>query len=595
MDTGVGRQVSGVGGLLRPDARHLAPAAALLFAASFFLFAFFFLRMAILWDADSYYHLAVARHYVQHGLGAPIPWARFSLLGNGGDKELLFHILLMPFTVWMDAATGGRIALALLNAALFAAIGALAVRAIGAWGLAVPFWMWIAVPPFFARVVRLRPELVALLIIVVAIPVAARKSWIALGVLAMAFAYSYTAWEVFLALCVAWVIISCRLPVAGSQSGAGNREPGTGNNVSGFAEARAIALVVAGTAIGLFARPHPIAALRIWFVQNVLFFFERSRLDVGNEIGPPSWHTAIESLPFLIAIIALLAISRWQPASALRNAAIAPAILFLLLFLFMARMALYAFPLIAIAALFSVVPRKLPLILVVTLVLALPLAANPMLLRILRGAISEADWQAFGRAVPAGTKVAARWGDAEVYVFSAPQGRYLNVLDPVFMAVPYPRQYAAQRALFDGSDPDPAFTAKAVLDSDYLAFDWTDVPRALIARVKSDPRFRVPYGGYNVLLQIVPSQRFVTDANGRAFFDRSSQRCAGVSIDGLHGAFVFAPYGPSEIAVDGGAPLRSKGVGAILSLGTHVSVARRVDVRTCRAGAISGFYLMRLE
>ena len=47
--------------------------------------------------------------------------------------------------------------------------------------------------------------------------------------------------------------------------------------------------------------------------------------------------------------------------------------------------------------------------------------------------------------------------------------------------------------------------------------------------------------------------------------------------------------------IDGGRPMHSNGVGAVLSRGMRVSAARRVDVRTCGAGNFSGFYLMRLE
>ena len=46
--------------------------------------------------------------------------------------------------------------------------------------------------------------------------------------------------------------------------------------------------VIAGTLIALFIRPHPIANLQLWYVQNVAFFFDKARLDVGNEILPPS-------------------------------------------------------------------------------------------------------------------------------------------------------------------------------------------------------------------------------------------------------------------------------------------------------------------
>lgn len=547
--------------------KTLAAATAIAFTVAFFAFAFFFLRMSILWDADSYYHLAVARHYVQHGIGAPVPWGRFSLFASGGDKELLFHIGLMPFTTWFDPATGGRIALALLNAALFAAIANLCARAVGLWGFLVPLWLWVAVPPLFARAVRLRPELVALLVILIAIPFAARKKWIVLGVLALVFTYVYTAWHVFLALCVVWTYLNGR-------------------------EFRGVVYPLAGTAIGIFARPYPIETLHIWFVQNVLYFFEKSRLDVGNEIRPPTGQTILVVLPWAASMIAMLLLRRREEPHAFARSAAVPAALFLVLFAFMSRMSLYAFPLVTIALVLALKPRWLPLVAVISALIVLPLAAHPALLRILRGTISEPEWRAFGRAVPRGAKVAARWGDAELYAFAAPQGRYLNVLDPIFMEVRHPREYAAQRALFDGSDPDPASTAKKILDSDFLAFDWTDASPALIERTRSDPRFRVRYGGYNVLFEIVP-------APGVAFLDLSRARCGTWSHHETRGGtFLVAPYGPALVVVDRQLATRVPGVRAVIGRGTRFTVpegTHRIDIHTCRDGAWSGFYLLRLE
>ena len=63
------------------------------------------------------------------------------MLAEGfGDKELLFHVLLVPFAR-LDGDTGGKLAIALLNAASAALLARQAVRAIGPWGLLVPAWL----------------------------------------------------------------------------------------------------------------------------------------------------------------------------------------------------------------------------------------------------------------------------------------------------------------------------------------------------------------------------------------------------------------------------------------------------------------------
>jgi hypothetical protein len=75
----------------------------------------------------------------------------------------------------------------------------------------------------------------------------------------------------------------------------------------------------------------------------------------------------------------------------------------------------------------------------------------------------ERDYTELGKRIPNGAKVAAHWGPTEFYTFFAPQGRYLNVLDPIFMAVPHPKLYEAQRHLFEGRDVDVPRTVKNTL------------------------------------------------------------------------------------------------------------------------------------
>jgi hypothetical protein len=272
-------------------------------------------------------------------------------------------------------------------------------------------------------------------------------------------------------------------------------------------------------------------------------------------------------------------------------AAAVPAVVFTLLFIGIARMATYFFPLVTIALvlLFGQRSRLVPIAIIAGTLIGIPLSMNPTLMRILGGGrISEADWEAFGRQVPRDAKVAAPWGDAEIYALWAPQGRYLNVLDPIFMARPHPRQYAIQRAIFDGSHPDIPGAAKRDLDSDFVALDWTNAPPILIERIKSDPRLHVRYGGYNVLLEIVPSGlKFISaPPAGCTTFDRIEQGPQ---------RFAFAPYGAGAVAIDGKVVASSSGTYAILSRAVNVDVpagSHLLAIRTCGARGFNGYYLV---
>ncbi|HUP45054.1 MAG TPA: hypothetical protein VM779_06035 [Thermoanaerobaculia bacterium] len=583
----------------------------LLWICSAVLFGSFFLRVPVLWDLDSYYHLAVARHYVEHGVAAPVPWLRYSLLSRGADKEWLFHLLLMPFAALPDPAVGGRIALALLNATIATAIAAIAGRAVGAAALVLPLWLWIAAPPFFARVIRLRPEMLALLLILCAIPAAAKGRYRLLALLAFAFAAGYTAFHVFVALVVLWAAWRWY--------------------VTRRIDWRLIAAALGGTAAGLLFRPHPIENLRLWYVQNVQFFQNIGRLDVGPEIHPPPWpQTLISSSVWIVTllIVGVLAF-RARERAAGRDRDLLPftaisAAVFVILFLRMGRMATYVYPLLTLTVLLAswqrVRARTAAIVFAAGAVVALPLTVDRGVRDVvlhLSTAVSELDWWSFGRAVPPGAKVAARWADAEAYVFWAPQGRYLNALDPLFMALPYPREYEAQRRLFSGRDPDIPLTLRRVLDSDYLALDWTLTTPQLVDRLTGDPRLEVVYGGYNALFRLREGSDFITwwaplpppaDAIA-AFVDVTSlakDGCATVRhrlvLDrAARVELAFAPWGPSTLSIDGverarldGAPLailsRAKKIEADLAAGEH-----QLEVTSCAHDATAGFYVRRLR
>src|SRR5688500_17126219 len=116
------------------------------------------------------------------------------------------------------------------------------------------------------------------------------------------------------------------------------------------------------------------------------------------------------------------------------------------------------------------------------------------------------------RKILQGAKVAASWGDAHLYVYWAPQARYLNLLDPIFMAAWRPRAYQAQLAVFRGEDPDVPLAAATELDSDFIAL--TSRGRSgPVPRLVSDPRVRLLHAGYESLYALLPeaNQAFVLD------------------------------------------------------------------------------------
>ena len=583
-------------------------------------------------DFDSYYHLAVARLYRAEGIVRGLPWARLSLLGERlGDKELLFHLALPPFA----SPLGGRVAIGLIDGAILGLVAWLGVRRAGRAAGLVPAWMLLSAVSFRTRMVRLRPELFSLFFLIAFTYAFARRRPVVAAALAALFALSHTAFHLIVVLAGLYFVV--------------------GGVFEKRWEVRLLIATVAGVAVGVLVHPRFPDNLATFWVQNVLFFAHKKGLDVGQEFHATNpllfvWH----HLGWCVGLVVLWRARAAEAGPRSREALIfgAAAAFFVLPFVFMTRMATYFIPLATLALVFRIGDAgglttrvrlfrrdRAPLaaLLAACVGLSLPSTLKHGLeLRQVDGGVttSEDDLRELGAAVPEGAHVAATWGAAEAYVFFAPQGRYLNLLDPVFMALPYPREYAAQRAIFEGSEPDVPFVAKELLDSDFIAGLADEVDRDLIARLQHDPRVRLRFASRNVLVEIVDDRNagFVRDwlvadeggADAPAPYARPASAAArrregfvdlGAALPGATcavatrketvaaastRAYELAVYGPGEIAVDGVTRARTdKTPLAILGRGARIRLDLAAGdhtfrVRTCRGegSTRSGFYLV---
>ena len=604
----------------------------LLFAVGFLAFSAIFLSFPLIPDGDSYFHLAVAREFAETGYPDGLAWARLSILGETyGDKELLFHLLLVPFAGWMDPIVGGRLALAFFNALIFAIIGLIARNTVGNWGIVVPLFLYITAGSFIARVFRLRPELLSLILLLLVIAAAAKRRYLWVAVLSAAYALSYTAFQALVGLAGLWTLIEWvrekrfpwKLPLS----------------------------VCGGVAAGLLLHPGFPDNLRIWWIQNVLFFRFRDELDVGGEIlSPIPMDVLLFNLGWWIGIVVLgVAMARGGARSSATRKSLyfaVATVAFAILFIQMDRMSVYFFPFATMwlvaemqrrgMALSSVLEihraLRLPTLLLIALFAAASLPKMTFIVETLRtrGA-SEADFAAVAQAIPPGAKVAAEWGSTEHYVFWQPRARYLNVLDPIFMARTHPGAYELQRRVFSGVEPDGPLAVAVGLDSDYLAYE-RDGMGGLERRLRGDPRAQLLYGGENAVVAFQPFQRdaFILDwevvdgavkrpyprmrdAKGRRIEGyvnalrviQPGEPCATLTHEMLIEApavmnLELSSYGPAAMWLDGEEVASiARGTEAVLGTGTLVELAlnpgrHELRMRTCRSsprGAV-GFYLL---
>lgn len=502
-------------------------------------------------DTDSYYHLAVAELYAEEGVVENLEWARFSVLHEGfGDKELLFHLVLVPFTAIFEGKDAGRWALAFWNALAVFVVGWLARRAggrragghridgSGAWAVLVPALLWLGSMDFLSRMVRLRPETPALVLLLLAAFCAGTGRERALGFVAFLFTLSYTAFHALLGLCGLWFLCLWWR----------HRAP----------RWRLLAYPVLGAGLALLVHPHFPHNLVVWKVQSVDFFLWKDLLDVGTEIGAqPTDRLLAQNLPWLVGLAAVAwaawaARANWRGHATegarpdgdertsgdphlgdLADVFTVAAGIFGVLYLLMMRFSTHALPFLTLALLFRLrVAGRLPLPpafpgsrerrraaqLAAAGLLVVALLAGAWRSGVLfHGLISvperDAEWEALGEAIPDGARVAAPWGQTPIYLYVQPRARYLNVLDPVFLAVPHPELHRVQKAIFDGDEPDVPLAAASGLDSDHLAVSALLVEPRLVDRLRGDPRAEAAYADLSLLFRFAaaPDAGFVTD------------------------------------------------------------------------------------
>jgi hypothetical protein len=481
--------------------------------ATFFAVAYILLAMPVLPDTDSYFHLAVARLYAEEGMVNALPWARYSVMHERyGDKELLFHLLLIPVT-FGDAATNGRLAVAALNGVIAALLALLGIELAGRHGAWLAPLLYATAPYFWSRTIRLRPELLSL-ILLLAILLAARRgrAWLC-ALLACAYALGYTAFHVVAALALLLmtpqVSSLATRPATGEKHARGLANQRCRPGRLGMLATRRWRIglsILGGLGAGLLLHPHFPDNLAIWWLQNVRYFLLKSSLDVGVEIGAPRIiDLVLHNAGWWLAAIALAILLRPKRPDAFVGV---PAAVFAALQLAMERMSIYFFPFASLALMRRDETRRVRGAWLAAIAILAIAASAPFTIASLRHLMQrvppdlERDYAAMAARIPPGAKIAARWGPTDAYVFYAPQGRYLDVLDPLFMAVAHPRAYAAYRRLFEDPSADLAAIAKDELDSDYLAFPKFEAGPAFLARVRAHPRITILHDGYNVLAKI---------------------------------------------------------------------------------------------
>jgi hypothetical protein len=477
------------------------------------------------WSYDEYYHLAVARELGRHFPLRSFPWTPLSILADHyADKEILFHILLMPFS-GLPIATAG--ALGVLLGQLFLVLAF-------AWTLrrlrvpyAPGFVLGLAgLGPLFAyRISMCRPHLfmVGFSILTLGLLLEGGPPWV-LFLVAALFGLTHTA---------GWVAVA----FAAVYAGAGWLTPKAGAAADRRLLWRPLAWTAAGWLAGQLVHPNFPENFRLLWLQNAVVPFQSAGAGsaalsavAGAELTPPGLALLSEQwTAFLAPAVALYLLARFP-----RRRTRATVTVSALALAFLAAGSLAFQRLLEVGA-----PLGLLALALVTAAGAAGPETGAATTRGRRGpdarAARRAGWgpwiavlalgigalwtftivrsRGFGSTAPQemarwlaangrpGERVfTAQWGDSAPLLYYAPRLQSLVALDPTFFYVKDPRLFTAYVDVALGRDPDPVPAIRRRLGARYVTVWRMPVYVALATRLSRDPRARLVYNDANYLV-----------------------------------------------------------------------------------------------
>ncbi len=433
--------------LAAPAAHRASLRAGVVALAGFLAVAVLFqLLTPVPWDADTAYHIAVARLLVRHGMLRAFPWTPFSWLADHyADKELLFHLLLTPLSGlgWIEAA---KIAGTVLGAAVLFALW-LVLRAEDVPRAAV----WALVPlaasaAFDVRFAVVRPHLLSIVLALAVAWAALRERPLAVAVASFAYPWCYVAWHTPL-------VLVALAEVARALSG---RRPAW----------RPAAAAALGIAAGLAVHPHAWNLLRLsWIVHvDVLLRGAWGRaggLELGTELlpftAPDFARNALLPAAMCVAALALGWRARARDPLPLGFALAAAA--YGAMTAGSARFIEYFAPFAAAALALALRERGRRLataVLAGCFVWTAATGAAPVLALGTRGDEIPTVFQEFLRArIPEGAQVfTCGWGLTGELMIALPERKLVVALDPTLFAVNDPELYRIWYALPREGPPD---------------------------------------------------------------------------------------------------------------------------------------------
>lgn len=508
----------------------------LVMAALFILGVFVLIKVQFLtptlWEADGYYHIRLAEIIRTQGILKEFHWAKYSFFATHfSDKDLLYHILLTPFTLVPNLYMGAKIAAVLFGVILLGTFLFLLRRYCDNRWIPVAFVCFFLSDHFLTAMSRPRPMVLAIAIMILGIHFILRRNLVGLffATLIYGFMHITALLLVFFALLIEGMRIFERRDEGGASGPDFSLKP----------------FLVSGLGLMISYLLHPNFPNNLLFIYLNLFLVpvyaaKGGILELGAEFFPMLTKDYLMSYPVLLPGILVLIFATMFRNEKIRfetKVFFVCSVPFLLGSFLSQRYILHGYPLLLIwlgshfSELFRdsretpptqvssgtqggkkssglPVPGLLRRIsddrfirgasvtgLVVCLIVSIGLTSQRVLLRARSNTFVNSHYEAvaaiFRKVVPPGDTIFhANWSDSQYFIGLNPQNDYFMTLDPIYMYEWNPKLYNLYRDIAHGRSSDPYVSLKETFKVSH-GYAGKNYFSPFINQIRGDNRFTI--------------------------------------------------------------------------------------------------------
>jgi len=453
-----------------------------------------------LFDADGYYHIRMAKFITQYGPYLNFHWARYSILADHfADKDFLYHLLLIPFSLLPNIILGAKIAATIFSIGLFLVFFWLLKR-YAKPGLVAPFLLiFFLAPHFLAALSFPRPRILILALTLLFVHFLIKRNWRALVLISIIYSLTHSTGPfllLFALLCEAVRYIDERK-----------------------FETKTIFGVGAGVIIGALIHPHFPNNLLMFYLNAILtpVYGLKWGLELGAEMFPISTRDFALEYPFVLGgvmlVLALAASSSNKTRTATKIWMVMAGLFFALSF-FSHYYVIHSYPfiLMALAAYLSDWwdsrgrmlsiwgHKRLVYWLAPVIIAAVFTVTGVNTYRSFRYlSISQmyynlhyeriAKWMS--ENIPSGELIFhTNWSDGQYFIGLNPQDDYFVAMDALYMYYRDPEKYKLYREVSFGRVKDPYAALKDDFGVRY-GYAGKNYFSGLIEQIRPDSRFEI--------------------------------------------------------------------------------------------------------